>query len=440
MLGKRKWGIHPNTHKTPTEGKAIENGKVPQKVVIPVSQHIGAPSKPIVKKGDEVKKGQLIAEACGPVSSNIHATISGKVTSVADQPHPSMGKCLAITIESDGMDEWAEGVLTKRDWQQLNTEEIINIIKDAGIVGLGGATFPTQVKLCPPKEYPIDTLVINGAECEPFLTSDHRMMLEYAERLATGILILKKVLGVNNVILGIEDNKLNAVEATKKALADTNVKVVAVPTRYPHGAEKTLIKLLTGREVPSGKLPMAVGIVVQNVATSIAICDAVTEGTPLLERVVTVSGSAIKEPKNLNLRIGTSFQEAIEACGGYSVSPEKIIAGGPMMGVTQYTTEVPIVKGVNGILAFSKEDINDGPQTACIRCGNCLTACPMGLNPSMLSILGERSLDEEALNDYHLMDCIECGCCAYVCPAKRKIVHLIRYSKKLSAKKKEVSK
>lgn len=440
MFGKRKWGIHPNTHKTPTDGKAIENGKLPQKVVIPVSQHIGAASKPIVKKGDEVKKGQLIAEGCGPVSSNVHATISGKVTSVNDQPHPIMGKCLAVTIESDGKDEWAEDLLTKRDWQQLQTEEIIGIIKDAGIVGLGGATFPTYVKLCPPKEYPIDTLVINGAECEPYLTSDHRMMLEYTERLATGILILKKVLDVKNVILGIEDNKQNAVEATEKALAGTGVKVVAVPTRYPHGAEKTLIKLLTDREVPSGKLPMAVGIVVQNVATAIAVCDAVRDGMPLLERVVTVSGSGIKEPKNLNLRIGASFAEAIEACGGYSVPPEKIIAGGPMMGVAQYTTEVPIIKGVNGILAFTKEEVNDGPQIACIRCGKCLTACPMGLNPSMLSILGERSMAEEALNDYHLMDCIECGCCAYVCPAKRRIVHLICYSKKLSAKKKEVSK
>lgn len=440
MFGKRKWGIHPKTHKTPTEAKAIENGKTPQKVVIPVSQHIGAPSKPIVKKGDEVKKGQLIAEACGPVSSNIHATISGKVTAVNDQPHPVMGKCLAITIESDGMDEWAQGVLTKRDWQQLTPAEIIDIIKDAGIVGLGGATFPTQVKLCPPKEYPIDTLIINGAECEPYLTSDHRIMLEYTERLVTGILILKKVLNVGNVILGIEDNKMNAVDVMTKALSGTGVKVATLPTRYPHGAEKTLIKTATGREVPSGKLPMCVGIVVQNVATAIAICDAVRDGMPLLERVVTVSGSAIKEPKNLNLRIGTSIAEAIEACGGYSVPPEKIITGGPMMGVTQYTTEAPIIKGVNGILAFTKEETNEGPQSACIRCGKCLNACPMGLNPSMLSILGERSLCDEALNDYHLLDCIECGSCAYVCPAKRKIVHFIRYSKKVTAKKKEVSK
>jgi electron transport complex protein RnfC len=440
MFGKSKWGVHPKTQKTPTERKTIENGKVPQKVVIPVSQHIGAPSKPIVKKGDEVKKGQLIAEACGPVSSNIHATISGKVTSVNDQPHPTMGRCLSITIESDGMDEWAEGVLTKRDWQQLNPEEILEIIKEAGIVGLGGATFPTHVKLSPPKDCSVDTLIINGAECEPYLTSDHRIMLEYTERLVTGILILKKVLGVNNVAVGIEDNKMDAIEVMKKALSGTDVKVVTLPTRYPHGAEKTMIRTVTGKEVPSGKLPMSIGIVVQNVATAVAVCDAVREGKPLLERVVTVSGSAIKEPKNLNLRIGTSFEEAIEACGGYSVPPEKIITGGPMMGVTQYTTEAPIIKGVNGILAFTKEEMNDGPQSACIRCGQCLNACPMGLNPSMLSILGERSLAEEALNDYHLLDCIECGSCAYVCPAKRKIVHLIRYSKKLSAKKKEASK
>lgn len=435
MFGKNKWGIHPQTHKALTEGKSIEQGKLPLKVILPVSQHIGAPSKPIVSKGTEVKKGQLIAEACGPVSSNVHATISGKVTNVSDQPHPAMGKCLAITIENDGLDEWADGVLTKRDWQNLDNEEIINIIKDAGIVGLGGATFPTHVKLKPPQDQPIDTLIINGAECEPFLTSDHRIMLEYSGRLVTGILILKKVLGVKNVILGIEDNKMNAVNLMTEALTGTGVKVVTLPTRYPHGAEKTLIRIAVNREVPSGKLPMSVGVVVQNVATAIAVCDAVRDGIPLIERVVTVSGNAIKEPKNLNLRIGTSFADAIEQCQGFGATPEKIIMGGPMMGVTQYTTEAPIIKGVNGILAFTKEKINDGPEAACIRCGKCLEACPMGLNPSMLSILGERSLTEEALSDYHLLDCIECGCCAYVCPAKRRIVHYIRYAKKSSAQK-----
>ncbi|RNC29602.1 MAG: Electron transport complex subunit RnfC [Candidatus Dichloromethanomonas elyunquensis] len=435
MLGKLKWGIHPETHKTPTEEKTIESNALPLKVILPVSQHIGTPSRPIIKKGDVVKKGQLIAEGSGPVSSNIHATLSGKVAEVSERPHPIMGTCLAITIENDGLDEWAEDVLTERDWQNLDNAEIIQIIKDAGIVGMGGATFPSNVKLSPPKDNKIDTLIINGAECEPFLTADHRMMLEHSERIAVGILILKKVLGLENVILGIEDNKTNAIKVMDKALAGTNVKVMAIPTRYPHGAEKILIRTILNREVPSGKLPMSIGVVVQNVATAVAVCDAVRNGIPLVERIVTVSGSAIAEPKNLKLRIGTSFAHAVEQCGGFKVTPEKIIMGGPFMGVTQYTTDVPIIKGTNGILAFTKEEIQCGPQSPCIRCGQCLKACPMGLNPSMLSILGERSFAEEALNEYHLLDCMECGCCAYVCPAKRRIVHYIRYSKKLSAQK-----
>lgn len=435
MLERVKWGIHPDTHKTPTEGKAIESSALPLKVVLPVNQHIGAASVPVVKKGDAVKKGQVVAEGKAAVSSSVHATVSGKVLEVSDQPHPVLGKSPAVVIESDGLDEWAEGIPTERNWEALDTGEIVEIIKNAGIVGLGGATFPTHVKLSPPGGTRIDTLIINGAECEPFLTSDHRMMLEYSERIATGILILKKVLGVDNAVLGIEDNKMNAVKVMGEALAGKGVKVAAVPTRYPHGAEKMLIRTLVNREVPSGKLPMSVGVVVQNVGTAAAVCDAVRNGIPLIERIVTVSGSAINEPKNLKLRIGTSFAEAIEQCGGFKKPPQKLIMGGPFMGVAQYTADVPIIKGVNGILAFTDEEINDGPESPCIRCGQCLDACPMGLNPSMLSILGERSFVEEALNEYHLLDCIECGCCAFVCPAKRRIVHYIRYSKKLSAQK-----
>ncbi|WP_369397350.1 electron transport complex subunit RsxC [Syntrophomonas palmitatica] len=346
-----------------------------------------------------------------------------------------MGKCLAIAIESDGLDEWAEGIPTERDWQKLDQAEIVEIIKNAGIVGLGGATFPTHIKLTPPRDNPVDTLIINAAECEPYLTADHRIMLEYTERVVTGILIIKKILGVNNVIVGIEDNKMNAVKAMTQAVAGTGIKVAAVPTRYPQGAEKTLIKTLLKREVPSGKLPMSIGVVVQNVGTAAAVCDAVRNGVPLIERIVTVSGGAIKEPKNLKLRIGTTFADAIEQCGGFKVPPQKIIMGGPLMGMAQYTTDVPVIKGVSGILAFTPEEVNDGPESPCIRCGSCIDACPMGLNPSMLSILGERSFVEEALNEYHLLDCMECGCCTFVCPAKRKIIHYIRYAKKKAAQK-----
>ncbi|MGE5372542.1 MAG: electron transport complex subunit RsxC [Solirubrobacterales bacterium] len=435
MLGKIKWGIHPDTHKSSTDGKAIEIGALPGKVILPVQQHIGAPCEALVKKGDLVKKGQIVAAGNAPVSSNVHATVSGKVVDVSEQPHPVLGKCLAVTIESDGLDEWAEGVLTERDWQKLENAQILELIQNAGIVGLGGATFPTHIKLAPPKNQPIDTLIINAAECEPYLTADHRIMLEYTERLVTGILILKKVLGVKNVIIGIEDNKMDAAKVMTQAVAGKDIKVAVVPTRYPHGAEKMLIKTLVKKEVPAGKLPMSIGVVVQNVGTAVAICDAVRNGIPLIERVVTVSGKAIKEPKNLALRIGTTFADAIEQCGGYQSSPKKLIMGGPLMGVAQYTADVPVIKGASGILAFTKEEVNDGPESPCIRCGACLDACPIGLNPSMLSILGERSFVDEAVNEYHLMDCMECGCCTFVCPAKRRIIHYIRYSKKVSAQK-----
>ncbi|MDD4359521.1 MAG: RnfABCDGE type electron transport complex subunit C, partial [Syntrophaceticus sp.] len=297
MFGGIKWGIHPQTHKTLTEGKAIERGELPQKVILPVRQHIGAPSLPIVKKGDNVKKGQVVAAADGAVSSNIHASISGTVVDISEQPHPSYGDCLAITIESDGSDQWSEGIPTERDWQNLSNTEILEMIKDAGIVGLGGAAFPTHIKLTPPEDNPIDTLIINAAECEPYLTADHRIMLEYPERIATGILIIKKILAVDNVIVGVEDNKMDAIKVLTDVLSEHHIKVVAVPTRYPHGAEKMLITSLLNREIPSGKLPMSVGVVVQNVGSALAVCDAVTNGIPLIERVVTLSGSAIKEPK-----------------------------------------------------------------------------------------------------------------------------------------------
>ncbi|AHF07234.1 electron transport complex subunit RsxC [Desulfitobacterium metallireducens] len=435
MFGKIKWGIHPDTHKTATERKAIEIPELPKKVILPVRQHIGAPCTPIVKKGDTVKKGQLIASAGGAVSSNVHATISGTVVEISDQPHPSLGKCLAIIIENDGLDQWAEGVPTKREWENLNHDELIDIIKDAGIVGLGGATFPVHIKLTPPKDSVIDTLIINAAECEPYLTADHRIMLEYTERVVTGVAILKKILAVNHVIIGIENNKLDAVKTLGDAFNDPQVDVVAVPTKYPHGSEKMLIKTLLNREVPSGKLPLSVGVVVQNVGTAVAVCDAVRNGIPLIERIVTVSGSAIKEPKNLLLRIGTLFSDAIAHCGGFKFAPDKIIMGGPFMGMAQYSIDVPVIKGTNGILALSKNEVNSGPQSPCIRCGRCVEGCPMGLNPSMLSILSEKGFFDEALDTYHLLDCMECGCCSYVCPAKRKIVHFIRYAKKMSALK-----
>ncbi len=428
-------GVHPNDRKSYTASKPIEIAPLPSKVIIPVRQHIGAPCTPVVNKGDEVKKGQVIAKSDAFVSSPIHASISGKVIDVAEYPHPMFGKCMSVVIENDGQDQWIDGIPMERDWQNLDSNAIKGIIKEAGIVGMGGATFPTHVKLAPPPEKKIDVFILNAAECEPYLTADHRMMLEESERVATGVLIVMKALGVENGFVGIEENKMDAVEVMKKAFEGTTVKVVALPTRYPQGAEKMLIKALANREVPSGGLPMDVGVVVQNVGTVAAICDAVTKGIPLIERVTTVSGQAIKEPKNLLLRVGTTLKDVIDLCGGFSSQPEKLISGGPMMGFALSGAEFPIMKGSSGLLAFAKGEANVGTESPCIRCGKCVDACPMGLNPSMLSILGEKNLFEEAKEDFNLLDCIECGSCVYGCPAKRNIVQYIKYCKAQNAAK-----
>lgn len=433
MLKSFRGGVHPNDHKSYTCNKSIEIAPLPSKVVIPTRQHIGAPCSPIVEKGDLVKKGQVIAKNDAFVSSNVHASISGKVVDVAEYPHAGFGKCLAIVIENDGLDEWVEGIPVQRDWQNLNADELRGIIREAGIVGMGGATFPVHVKLAPPKDKKIDTFILNAAECEPYLTADHRAMLEYSDRIVTGVKIVMQLLGVNIGYVGIEDNKPDAISAMTKAFSGTGVKVVGLPTKYPQGAEKMLIKVLAGREVPSGALPMEVGVVVQNVGTVIAINDAVVNGIPLIQRVTTVSGGAVKEPKNLLVRVGTTFEDAIEYCGGIAKTPEKVISGGPMMGFAQSNINVPIIKGSSGILVLSKEDVNSGKENACIRCGRCVDACPMSLNPSMLSILGERNLYQEAKEDFNLLDCVECGSCVYGCPAKRNIVQYVRYCKAQNA-------
>jgi electron transport complex protein RnfC len=426
-------GIHPKDGKGYTANKSIETVPFPEKVIIPMRQHIGAPCAPIVKVGDTVYKGQTIAKSDAFVSSPIHATISGSITDIGEYPHSSGGNCLSIVIKSDGLDQWMEGIPLQRNWQEIEAKQLNEIIWNSGIVGMGGATFPTHIKLSPGPDKKIDTFILNAAECEPYLTADYRMMIEYSERIVTGVKIIMKILGVNKGIVGIEDNKPEAVKIMKEAFKGTNVDIVALPTKYPQGAEKMLIKMLTNREVISGELPSDVGVVVQNVGTAIAICDAVVNGIPLIERVTTVSGDAIKEPKNLLLRIGTSFKAAIDYCGGLNTSPEKIIMGGPMMGFAQSTLDVPIIKGVSGILALSKSVVNSGEESPCIRCGRCVKACPMGLVPSMLSILGERDRYKEAKEDYSLLNCIECGSCVYVCPAKRNIVQYIRYSKAQNA-------
>ena len=430
-------GIHPDDRKRFTASKEIVIAPIPEKVIIPMRQHIGAPCSPIVKVGDLVKKGQMIGEAQAFVSSPVHASTSGKVVEIAEYPHPVFGSCTAVVIESDGQDEWLLGLPLQRDWQSLEVTEIKDIIREAGMVGMGGATFPTHIKMAPPGEKPIHTFILNGAECEPFLTADHRVMLEQSEEIVTGMQIAMKVLGVNKGYIGIEENKPDAITAMKKACQGiSSLEVIGLQTKYPQGAEKTLISVICGQEIPSGGLPMDVGVVVQNVGTVVAIANAVEKGIPLIERVTTVTGGAIKEPQNLLLRIGTTFAQAVTLCGGFLQAPVKVIMGGPMMGMAQRTLDVPIIKGTSGILVLREEDVNSGPERPCIRCGRCVDACPMGLIPSMLSVLSERGAYAVAKNEYDLLDCVECGSCVYVCPAKRNIVHYVKLSKAQNAAKK----
>ncbi|TWH48202.1 electron transport complex subunit RsxC [Sporomusa sp. KB1] len=433
MAKSFRGGVHPDDRKRYTAAKPIEVAPIPQKVIIPTRQHIGAPCAPIVKVGDLVKKGQVIAEAQAFVASPIHASTSGKVVEIAEYPHPVFGTCQAVVIEGDGQDEWVTGLPLNRDWQSMEVKELKEIVRLAGLVGMGGATFPTHVKMSPPPEKPIDSFILNGAECEPYLTADHRVMLEQTDRIVTGMKIAMKIIGVSKGYVGIEENKPDAIDVMRKACAGSSIEIVPLKTKYPQGAEKTLIKVILDREVPSGGLPMDVGTVVQNVGTLVAIADAVEKGLPLIERVATVTGGAIAEPKNVLLRVGATFSQAVAMCGGFKEQPVKVIMGGPMMGMAQQTLDVPVIKGTSGILALSAADVNIGPEQPCIRCGRCVEACPMGLVPSMLSILGERSAFAVAKEEYNLLDCVECGSCVYVCPAKRNIVHYIKLSKAQNA-------
>ncbi len=422
-------GIHPEYHKELAAGQPITQAGLPQRVVIPVSQHIGAPATPSVNIGDEVKKGQVIGGTTAFVSSPVHASISGKVIAIADFPGATGRMVQSIVIESDGRDE-AVPFKEHPDYLNLPADEIKTLIKEAGIVGMGGAAFPTSVKLSPPKEKTIDTVIINGAECEPYLTADHRLMVERPKEVVEGLKIIMKSLGVRQGYIGIEENKPDAIEAMKSAVSgESNIEVRSLEVKYPQGAEKMLIKAINGREVPSKGLPMDVGVVVQNVGTALAVYEAVRYGKPLIERVVTVTGRGIRKPANMMVRIGTLMSEVIEQCGGLVEDAVKVIAGGPMMGFAQWSLDVPVVKGTSGILVLTKDEyVSSDEYSACIRCGSCIDVCPMGLNPSMLSILSEKGFFEET-KEYNIFDCFECGSCAYVCPAKRPMVQLMRLAK-----------
>ncbi|MFP4013420.1 MAG: electron transport complex subunit RsxC [Chitinispirillaceae bacterium] len=425
-----KGGVHPSHGKSQTEHLAIENFPAPPKVVIPVSQHIGAPAKPLVKRGDRVVIGQPIAEPGGFVSSTIHSSVAGKVISVAPFPHPLGKQVMAVEIENDGSEEKAEFAPFDKPWREAAPGELVQKIASSGIVGMGGASFPTQVKLSPPSNKPIDTLIINGAECEPYLTADHRLMLERTEDLLTGMLILKKILGAKKCFIGIEDNKTDAIEAVTGKLEDPKFKdmtLAVLKAKYPQGGEKQLINAITKRQVPSAGLPMDVGCVVQNVGTSLAIYDSIFSGIPLYERVVTVTGPAVRSPKNLLVRIGTPMRALLEACDTDFSKIKKLIMGGPMMGLAQSELDVPVIKSTSGILAYDKitPAVREYP---CINCGMCVRACPIRLVPSRLAKLVEKEKSDEAV-EWNMMDCVECGSCAFVCPSKINIVQFVKLGK-----------
>ncbi|MBU0763390.1 MAG: electron transport complex subunit RsxC [Bacteroidetes bacterium] len=425
-----KGGVHPPENKL-SAGKAIERLKLPEQAAIPISQHLGVPAKAIVNRGDKVKAGQLIAESAGFISANIHSSVSGtvakiyNVTDAGGYPRP------AVVIDVEG-DEWLETIDRSPDIKKdFNPDAgaIIKKIQEAGIVGMGGATFPTHIKLSPPPGKKADVLIINGVECEPYLTSDHRLMLEKGEELMVGTQILKKALNVDKAIIGIEDNKPDAISHLSDLAGKyEGIEVVPVKVRYPQGGEKQLIKALINREVPSGGLPIDVGTVVHNVGTTFAVYEAVQKNKPLFERVVTVTGTSMKNPCNLYVRIGTPVLQLIEAAGGLPEDTGKIVSGGPMMGKALNNMETPVTKATSGILIFPENESRRRPAFNCIRCAKCVSVCPMGLEPYLLMQLSERSLWDMA-EVKKATDCIECGSCVYICPADRPLLDYIRLGK-----------
>ncbi len=424
-------GIHPLQHihhgKRFTEGRPIERCSVPDEVVIPLAQHIGAPSTPIVAVGDIVDMGQRIADERGYVSVPCFSSVSGKVKAIEMRPHISGQKSMAIVIENDREDRLYPGIQSPGRLEDLSPQQIIDVIKNAGLVGMGGAAFPTHVKLSPPAEKKIDTVIVNGAECEPYLTADHRIMLEYPDEVVRGLKAVIKALGVDNSWIGIENNKPDAIAAMQKAVKGTDISVAPLKVKYPQGAEKQLINAITGREVPSGGLPMDVGVVVVNAGTAYQICQAVEKGLPLFERVVTVTGS-VGQPSNLLVRIGTPVSYVITHAGGLAGKVEKVIAGGPMMGIAMHNIDAPVMKGTSGILVLDDKMARPADESPCIRCSRCVMVCPIGLQPYLLDAYAERDRFDDAEKS-GVMDCIECGCCAYTCPANRHLVQGMRLAK-----------
>jgi len=423
-------GVHPAENKL-SAGKAIQILALPKSVFIPITQHLGAPAQILVNKGDKVKAGQKIAQAGGFVSANIHSSVSGTVKKIDLSPDASGYPKQGIFIDVEG-DEWDESIDTGNDLIEAfdpDSKAIIDKINAAGVVGMGGATFPTHVKLVPPQGMKADTLIINGVECEPYLTSDHRLMLEKGREIIVGIRLLMCALKVEKAYIGIENNKPDAIEHLRRLTSsDASIQVIPLKVKYPQGGEKQLIKAITGREVPSGALPVAVGAVVSNVGTAFAVYEAVQKNKPLVQRVVSVTGKSVKNPSNFLVRIGTPVQNLIEAAGGLPEDTGKVISGGPMMGKAIASMDIPVTKGTSGVLFIPEREAKRKQIQTCIRCGRCLEVCPMGLEPYYLMTVSEKQVWDKAEEQY-IMDCMECGSCAFTCPANRPLLDYIRLGK-----------
>ena len=433
-LFKFPGGLHLPDNKAQSTGTPIRKARLPAQLILPLQQHIGSAAQPIVSPGERVLKGQPIALGQGRISAPVHAPTSGTVTAIDAYPvpHPSGLPAACIVIEADGEDQWAELPPPINDFEKREPELLLQRVQGAGVVGMGGAAFPTRVKLDPGPRRRIRTLVINGAECEPFITCDDMLMREQPERVVDGVAILMRILGAEECLIGIEDNKPEAIAAmtraaeTRKLAATT---IIAIPTHYPSGGEKQLIRVLTGHDVPSGDIPASIGMVCQNVATAAAVADAVLRGIPLISRIVTLTGEGVALPCNLEVLIGTPLKDLVEQVGGYTGKAARLILGGPMMGFTLASDQIPLTKASNCFLAASSKEAPDpGIATPCIRCGKCADACPVSLLPQQMYWYA-RAHDLEKTQEYHLFDCIECGCCSHVCPARIPLVQYFRFAK-----------
>jgi electron transport complex protein RnfC len=422
-------GVHPPEEKELTNQLPIRRMPFADELVFPLRQHAGKPALLCVKVGDHVERGDTLGEADGFMSVPIHASAAGTVVDFDWWPHPDGSMAMAVRLK---VDRYAPQVARPRlvpRWEGLTPAEVVQAVQRGGVVGLGGAAFPTHVKLAPPKDSAVHTLIINGAECEPYLTSDHRTMVEYAPRVLFGIRVMMRSLGVRKCVVGIERNKPDAIEAMRAAVpADLAVEILPLTVKYPQGAEKMLIKAVTGVEVPSGKLPVTVGVVVQNVGSVAAIAEVFETGLPLIERIVTVSGHGLRRPANLIVPVGTKLRDLLAFCDGVTADAAEVIIGGPMMGQAQANLDAPVIKGTTGVVVLAKNETREQRSWPCIHCGRCLEACPVFLNPSMLGDLATVGRYEE-MSANHLADCMLCGSCAYVCPSNIPLAQLFQASK-----------